>query len=126
MLSTHIKQEVEAICDRVIIIHKGKIVADDTTTNLQHIASSTNIIRIEFSSRVDLKKLQAIPGVLEATLIESSQPKSGSGYWQLVSDTSVDIRPNLFKFAVDNNLNSLICTFNSFINFIRYAVYGAC
>ena len=104
MLSTHIMQEVEAICDRVIIIHKGKIVADDTTNNLQHIASSTNIIRVEFSSQVDLKKLQAIPGVLEAIRIGSLTTQSGSGSWQLVSDPSADIRPDVFKFAVDNNL----------------------
>ena len=107
MLSTHIMQEVEAICDRVIIIHKGKIVADDTTANLQHIASSTNIIRIEFSAPVELNKLNVIPGVLEASRIESSLPQSGSGNWQLVSDPLVDIRPNLFKFAVDNNLTVL-------------------
>jgi ABC-2 type transport system ATP-binding protein len=107
MLSTHIMQEVEAICDRVIIIHKGKIVADDTTTNLQHIASSTNIIRIEFSSKIDAKMLQSIPGVLKASHIESSIPKSGSGNWQLVSDPAIDIRPGLFKFAVENNLTVL-------------------
>lgn len=107
MLSTHIMQEVEAICDRVIIIHNGKIVADDTTANLQHIASSTNIIRIEFSSMADLKKLKAIPGVLEVSRIVSSGPDTGTESWQLVSDPAVDIRPGLFKFAVDNNLTVL-------------------
>ena len=48
LLSTHIMQEVEAICDRAIIIHKGRIVADDTTLNLRHIATGKTIITVEF------------------------------------------------------------------------------
>ena len=106
MLSTHIMQEVEAICDRVIIIHKGKIVADDTTANLQHVASAQNIIRVEFSSAIDEKKLKTIEGVLEVSRIESSRSQPDTN-WQLVSEASVDIRPGLFKFAVDNNLTVL-------------------
>ena len=107
MLSTHIMQEVEAICRRVIIIHKGKIVADDTTANLQHIASSSNIIRVEFSTQVDLEKLKKIAGVVEAKRIKLSRQDVGTGNWELISDPSVDIRPDLFKFAVDNNLTVL-------------------
>src|SRR6185295_18318535 len=48
MLSTHIMQEVEAICDRVIIINKGKIVADETTEILQQKSGIENIIVVEF------------------------------------------------------------------------------
>jgi ABC-2 type transport system ATP-binding protein len=108
MLSTHIMQEVEAICDRVIIIHKGKIVADDTTSNLQHIASSTNIIRVEFNTRTDLEMLKKIPGVLEVRRItEAGQKGATSEHLKLSSDPSVDIRPAVFKFAVDNNLTVL-------------------
>jgi ABC-2 type transport system ATP-binding protein len=107
MLSTHIMQEVDAICNRVIIIHKGKIVADDTTSNLHHIASSTNVIRVEFSLKADPGHLRKIPGIIEAREMEQSLKESGSSKWELISDPSVDIRPDLFKFAVDNNLTVL-------------------
>lgn len=107
MLSTHIMQEVEAICDRVIIIHKGRIVADDTTSNLQHIASSKNILRVEFSAAVEVEKLKKIPGVSEASQQESFKQEKGGTNWELVSDPSADIRPAVFKFAVDNNLTVL-------------------
>jgi ABC-2 type transport system ATP-binding protein len=107
MLSTHIMQEVDAICNRVIIIHKGKIVADDTTSNLHHIASSTNVIRVEFSLKADSGQLRKIPGIVEAREMEQSMKESDSSKWELISDPSVDIRPDLFKFAVDNNLTVL-------------------
>ena len=100
MLSTHIMQEVEAICDRAIIIHKGKIVADDSTQNLHHITSSANVVKVEFSSAVDAGLLAKINGV--HTVITLS-PVS----FQLTAQSSQDIRPDVFKFAVEQNLTVL-------------------
>jgi len=97
MLSTHILQEVEAICSRAIIIHKGKIVADDSTGNLQHIVGSMTMIHVEFNAAADPLKLKNIPGVLDIKKMEGHK-------WQLATTPSKDIREDVFKFAVDNNL----------------------
>jgi ABC-2 type transport system ATP-binding protein len=114
MLSTHIMQEVEAICDRAIIIHKGKIVADASTKNLHTLSDSKNIIKVEFNSSVEQGKLLSIPGVLEA-----QNPVSGNQYpassiqnpasrvWLLISNASTDIRADVFNFAVSNQLTVL-------------------
>jgi ABC-2 type transport system ATP-binding protein len=100
MLSTHIMQEVEAICDRAIIIHKGKIVADDSTQNLQHISTSGNVVRVEFSSAVDAGLLAKINGIKAVTALT---PFS----FQLTAQPSADIRPDIFRFAVDQKLTVL-------------------
>jgi len=63
ILSTHIMQEVEAICDRVIIINKGKIVADDKTSFLQQKSDSETIILVEFDKAVASDKLNTITGI---------------------------------------------------------------
>jgi ABC-2 type transport system ATP-binding protein len=114
MLSTHIMQEVEAICDRAIIIHKGKIVADDSTKNLHSLSGSRNIIKVEFNSPVEPAHLLSIPGVLEALNPASSiqHPASSiqhpaSSVWHLVSDAATDIRADVFNFAVSNQLTVL-------------------
>ena len=100
MLSTHILQEVEAICSRAIIIHKGKIVADDSTSNLQHIVTSRIIVHVEFSSAANPVKLKMIPGVIDIKQLEADK-------WQLGTDPTKDVRADVFKFAVDNNLTVL-------------------
>ncbi len=107
MLSTHIMQEVEAICSRAIIIHKGKIVADDSTSNLQHIASSRIIIHVEFGSAVQQEHLLMIKGALDARPLSSPDPAGKSTRWEIVSDAASDIRPDIFKYAVDNDLTVL-------------------
>jgi ABC-2 type transport system ATP-binding protein len=100
MLSTHIMQEVEAICDRAIIIHKGKIVADDSTKNLHQISSASNVVMVEFSSAVDAGMLAAINGVKS---VKALSPVS----FQLTALPSADIRPDVFRFAVDHKLTVL-------------------
>jgi len=120
MLSTHIMQEVEAICDRAIIIHKGRIVADDSTKNLHSLSGSRNIIKVEFNLPVEQYQLLAIPGVLEALNPSSilHPPSSilhppstiqhlSSTTWHLVSDAATDIRADVFNFAVRNQLTVL-------------------
>ncbi len=101
MLSTHIMQEVEAICNRVIIIHKGKMVADDSTVNLQHIAISKNVTIVEFDLPVEAALLAKIPGVKEVIHPAGDKRPASSATWHLTSDPSVDIRPDIFKFAVE-------------------------
>jgi len=63
LLSTHIMQEVEAICDRAVIIHMGKIVADDSTANLSRRTTGNDIIKIEFSDTVEAESIEKIIGV---------------------------------------------------------------
>ncbi|MCX6287465.1 MAG: gliding motility-associated ABC transporter ATP-binding subunit GldA [Bacteroidetes bacterium] len=113
MLSTHIMQEVEAICGRAIIIHKGKIVADDSTKNLHKITVSKTLIRVEFSSQVERNVIISIPGV-KGMLIpgkEEEVPGKGknpvSALWLLESETGMDIRADIFKFAVEKGLTVL-------------------
>ena len=100
MLSTHIMQEVEAICDRAIIIHKGKIVADDSTQNLHHISSSGNVVSVEFSSTLEPGLLSKINGVKS---VKQLSPVS----FLLTAKSSEDIRPEIFRFAVNQKLTVL-------------------
>ena len=100
MLSTHIMQEVEAICDRAIIIDNGKIVADDLTSNLAKISSKTQIINVEFNAPVKKQLLKSIQGIKELKNLRDN-------IWIIESVTDKDIRPDIFKFAVKNNLTVL-------------------
>ena len=93
MLSTHIMQEVEAICDRVIIINKGKIVANKTIDELHKNKGDRNIITIEFSESSSSEELQAIEHVLDVTEIATNQ-------YQITCDSKHDLRKQLFEFAV--------------------------
>jgi ABC-2 type transport system ATP-binding protein len=97
MLSTHIMQEVEAICDRVIIINKGNIVANQSIDQLHSVSGNRNLLTIEFDQKVKVSELSAIPNVLEANEV-------GNNLYQLSSDSKFDLRPTLFKFAVDKQL----------------------
>jgi len=99
LLSTHIMQEVEAVCDRVIIIHKGKIIADDAEKSLVRLKKKTYFtILAEFGQAVNQKKLAALPHVLEVI------PESECSF-SLRCDS--DIREDIFRFAVENSLTVL-------------------
>lgn len=100
MLSTHVMQEVEAICDRAIIIDQGKIIADGHPGQLSKLTTDQDIILVEFSGPVQGEELELIPGVLEVTHV------SGNTF-RLRSGASSDIRPLLFNFAVDASLTVL-------------------
>jgi ABC-2 type transport system ATP-binding protein len=100
LLSTHIMQEVEAICDRAIIIHHGKIVADDSTANLSKRTAGKDIIRIEFSDKVEINKLQKIAGVISASLLDDN-------IWEIEASQEKDIREDIFNFAVSNKISVL-------------------
>lgn len=100
ILSTHIMQEVEAICDRVIIINKGKIVADENTEILRKSSTGDDIIMVEFDNHCTSKQLLQIEGVVRAEALNGNN-------WKLVSDGKTDIRSHVFQFAVQNNLTVL-------------------
>ena len=97
MLSTHIMQEVEAICERVIIVNRGKIVADEAASGLTSLTSgSGTVITVEFNKLPDIDNLKKIEGIAE---IESSGNKI-----VIASTAENDIRPDIFRFAVENDL----------------------
>jgi ABC-2 type transport system ATP-binding protein len=100
LLSTHILQEVEAICDRAVIIHLGRIVADDSTEKLLKRTAGKDIIKIEFSGEVDEEKLKNINGLIRAGKIDENS-------WEIEASQEKDIREELFKFAVNNNISVL-------------------
>lgn len=99
MLSTHIMQEVEAVCKKVIIINKGEIVANDETKNLQR-SSTRQIITVEFDNAVEAEKLKNIRHVEQVKNV-------GGNTWQLISTATADVRKEVFDFAVSNKLSVL-------------------
>lgn len=100
ILSTHIMQEVQAMCDRVIIINKGKLVADDTPEHLQQRTAGETIIRVEFRETPELKLLSAISGV-------KTVKKEKDNQWLLYSVPGKDPREEIFRFATDKGLTLL-------------------
>lgn len=98
-LSTHIMQEVEAICDRVIIIDKGKIVADKKLEILIA-ADKEQVIEVEFDLKVTEDQINSIPHL-------KSFIKNSDYLWELTFLSSQDMRPTVFDFAHDNGLKTL-------------------
>lgn len=98
MLSTHIMQEVEAVCNRVIIINKGKLVADGSIHQLKAGQfAQKQTVWVEFDRTPELEGLRKIPGLVN---IE----QTGKTSFLAESDNNLDIRPLLFQFAVSNHL----------------------
>ena len=98
LFSSHILQEVEAICDRVVIINKGVLVADDKLDNLQHGGNNNHLVIVQFSSPVDESVLQQIK---EVTLIEKLQPAS----YKLHTANPDSVRKQLLETALQQNLD---------------------
>lgn len=96
IFSTHIMQEVEALCDRVIIINKGEIVADNTLSTLMKRKPSTSFV-VEFEKAVQLEELQLLSGIEEVVKINPSM-------FRVLGSVGVDIRAEIFRFAADRNL----------------------
>jgi ABC-2 type transport system ATP-binding protein len=97
MLSSHIMQEVEAVCNRVIIINKGKIVADGGIKEIKSGKINRNqIVIAEFSTTVNPEKLKRIDGVKNASI--------NGNVFEIESTGEIDIRPAIFEFTVKNQL----------------------
>ena len=105
MFSTHIMQEVEAVCDRVIIINKGKIVADGLSGELGREKNSGYSISVEFDKDISRGALSQIEGVKRVD-------KIGENSWELFTDSKEDIRPAVFRFAVNQQLTVLTISRN--------------
>lgn len=98
LLSTHIMQEVQAICQRVIIIDKGKIVADDKAESLSvSTFKNETVVDVEFDKDLDVNILKSIAGVVSVQQIAPCT-------YQLKSSDGFDIRPKVFAVAVQHNV----------------------
>jgi ABC-2 type transport system ATP-binding protein len=103
LLSTHIMQEVKAICQRVLIINNGKLVADRAASEIEKgIESGVTNFFVEYDQPLAPEKINSIEGV------QSISPKNNG--WLISTKSGHDIRPALFKLAVDNNI--VILTIN--------------
>ena len=98
LFSSHILQEVEALCDRVIIIHKGNLVADARLADLRKAADGKEEVTLVIKESVG-------PSIFEAEpLIEQCQ-KKGEGHWTLTTVSSADLKKRLLALALQNNWN---------------------
>ena len=99
-LSTHIMQEVEAICDRVIIINNGQIVADKKLDNLISTEVTQQIIEVEFDLKVEEELIAKIENL-------TSYKNTHDMIWELTFNADKDMRPAVFDFANANGLKTL-------------------
>lgn len=97
-LSTHIMQEVEAMCDRVIIINKGEIVANKTLKELRD--DKEQVVIVEFDYRVETVFLEKLPHVKQVVNVHDF-------IYEITFATSEDMRAHVFDFAHDNELKIL-------------------
>lgn len=103
ILSTHILQEVQAVCDRIIIINKGKIVADEQTENITRAVNSNRRFQIKVCGpqKEVLSALKAKPGIIFAEQLPS---RDGDAYiFNIESESDVDIRKSLFYMLSEKN-----------------------
>lgn len=99
LLSTHIMQEVEAVCDRVIIINNGTIVADKKLASLKE--DDEQILQVEFDYRIESIALKRLPH------LKHFENPTGSFFYELTFATQEDMRPVVFDFAQENGLKIL-------------------
>ena len=98
LFSSHILQEVEAICDRVIIINKGVLVADDTLSNLQQGNKDKHVVVVQFKEPVDKHLFEKINGV---TRVDEAQ----SSFFKIQTANPEAIRKQVLEIALQQNLN---------------------
>ena len=91
-------QEVQALCDRVIVINKGEIVADDKLERILQSQGNVTVILVQFEKEVNLSQMKSLPGVQGVEVKEDHK-------YRVISDGTVDLRPEIFRFAADNNLS---------------------
>jgi len=100
ILSTHIMQEVEAICDRIVVIDSGEIVADDSASNLMKTHTGQQLILVETSKSLDTKKMTQNAAFLKVEDL-------GANQYRIVGTGSEDIRENIFDFVVAEQVKLL-------------------
>lgn len=97
LFSTHIMQEVQAVCDRAIVINKGEIVADGSIDELQSL-NANQVIEVEFSTKVSDALLNTFEGLVSIRNLSSNR-------YLIEVSTKEDVRPAFMKFVTDNQLN---------------------
>lgn len=97
LFSSHIMQEVQAICDRVIIINKGTIVADDKLSKLQQSSTSSKVL-VQFKEALETEWLQRLPAAKTVLKLDTYN-------WEVESDNEEALRKQILAMAVENNLN---------------------
>lgn len=100
LFSSHILQEVEAICDRVVIINKGTLVADDKIANLQQTDNKRQAVLVQFKQPVDITTLQQLAGVDEAVVVQGN-------IYQLLCSNGEVVKKQVLQLAIDNSLDIL-------------------
>lgn len=95
MLSTHIMQEVQAVCSRVIIINEGQIVADNPIDEIAQVNEKVKVIKVSFEQTVDVKHFKKVKGVRKLTEV-------GANQYEFETEVKLDVRPQLFEVAVAN------------------------
>jgi ABC-2 type transport system ATP-binding protein len=98
IFSTHIMQEVQALCERVVVIKRGEIVANDRLQNILSSKGNNNIVIVEFEAGVTKDDLENLPGVSEILPLTENR-------YRIVTDPATDIRPEIFRLAADKNLS---------------------
>lgn len=98
LFSTHIMQEVEAICDRVIIIKKGEILVDKKLAELKQ--NNQQIIEVTFNSKIEEQLIQQLQNIV-------SFKNNKDNSWSITFESKEDMRPKIFDFAQENGLKIL-------------------
>ena len=98
LFSTHIMQEVEALCDRVIIINKGELLTDTSIEELKQ--SNEQIIEVTFDYKIEEQFIQKLPNMI-------TFKNNFDNTWYITFDSSEDMRPVIFDFAKENGLKIL-------------------
>ena len=114
LFSSHILQEVEAICDRVIIINKGKIVADDQLKNLQNSKSDQFQVRVSFQENVNVELIEYLSAVVSVNIFSATD-------FLIATNDPDKVRKQLLELTIANDLNiiSLQTESNSLENIFR-------
>lgn len=99
LFSSHILQEVESVCDRVIIINKGKIVADDTLANLQSSSKNSHVVFVEFGEKTDSALLRNLPSV--------EGVEENENQYHLQTSEPEKVKKLLLEFSLQNGLDIL-------------------
>lgn len=105
LFSSHIMQEVEAVCDRVIIINKGHIVADDKLQNLRKSSSGSQYVTVEFKEPVAMELLKSLKDIIEIKNAQSSPKGSGQAMFNIHCSNADSVRKQLLQLSIDQNLN---------------------
>jgi ABC-2 type transport system ATP-binding protein len=98
LFSSHILQEVEAICDRVIIINKGELVADDKLSNLRNSGSSSNTVKVSFKEALESEWLQRLPASQTVSKVDANT-------WRITTSKPEELRKQLLELSLQHNLN---------------------